>query len=114
MAGIYAYRTRPFVLIISRIDSLGEVSTRSWKKVIRVIDNKFSTILGARLIKISQVSRDTGISRTTLTNIYYKRSTYITFAVLNKLCEYLDCSVNDLFLYIAETTTDMEKERLTP
>ena len=84
------------------------------EKVIRVIDNKFSAILGDRLIKISQVSQDTGISRTTLTNIYYKRSTYITFAVLNKLCEYLDCSVNDLFPYIAETTTDMEKERITP
>ena len=82
--------------------------------MIRVIDNKFSAILGARLLKISQVSRDTGVFRTTLTNIYYKRSTYITFAVFNKLCEYLDCSVNDLFPYIAETTTDIEKGRLTP
>ena len=68
-----------------------------------MIDNKFSTILGSKLIKISQVARDTGISRTTLTNIYYKRSTYITFAVLNKLCEYLECGVDDLFPYVADT-----------
>ena len=71
--------------------------------MIRVIDNKFSAILGSRLIKISKVARDTGISRTTLTNIYYKRSTYITFAVLNKLCEYLECDVDDLFPYVADS-----------
>ncbi|WP_211204828.1 helix-turn-helix domain-containing protein [Selenomonas infelix] len=71
--------------------------------MIRVIDNKFSAILGSRLIKISQVARDTGISRTTLTNIYYKRSTYITFTVLNKLCSYLECGVDDLFLYVADS-----------
>lgn len=52
--------------------------------------------------QISKVARDTGISRTTLTNIYYKRSTYITFAVLNKLCEYLECGVDDLFPYVAD------------
>lgn len=68
-----------------------------------MIDNKFSTILGGRLIKISQVARDTGISRTTLTNIYYKRSTYITFTVLNKLCSYLECGVDDLFPYVADS-----------
>lgn len=68
-----------------------------------MIDNKFSTILGSKLIKISQVARDTGISRTTLTNIYYKRSTYITFTVLNKLCSYLECGVDDLFPYVADS-----------
>ena len=69
----------------------------------RVIDNKFSAFLGGRLIKISQMARDTGISRTTLTNIYYKRSTYITFTVLNKLCGYLECGVDDLFPYVADS-----------
>ena len=68
-----------------------------------MIDNKFSAILGGRLIKISQVAQDTGISHTTPTNIYYKRSTYITFAVLNKLCAYLKCGVDDLFPYIDDS-----------
>ena len=78
--------------------------------MIRVIDNNFSAILGSRLIKISQVARDTGISRTTLTNIYYKRSTYITFAVLNKLCEYIECGVDDLFPYVADIDRPREEE----
>lgn len=61
-----------------------------------MISNKFSTILGDRLLKISKVSEETGISRTTLTNLYYRRSTQISFEVLDKLCNYLNCSINDI------------------
>jgi len=64
-----------------------------------MIINKFSALLGERLIKISAISKQTGISRTTLTNLYYRRSTYISFDVLNKLCGFLDCSVDDIFEY---------------
>lgn len=60
------------------------------------LDNNLSQILGEKLIKISQVSKDTGISRSTLTNLYYKRSKAISGDVLHKLCDYLDCSVGDL------------------
>lgn len=65
-----------------------------------LINNNFSTILGKNLLKISKVSKDTGISRTTLTNLYYKRSKFVTFEVVDKLCSYLDCSVDDLFEYV--------------
>lgn len=60
------------------------------------LDNNLSQILGAKLIKISQVAKDTGISRTTLTNLYYKRSKAISGDVLHKLCDYLNCTVGDL------------------
>ena len=63
----------------------------------RLINNKFSIILAEKLIKISSVSRDTGISRTTLTNLYYRRSSIISFDVIDKLCNYLNCNVGDLF-----------------
>nr|DAW90259.1 MAG TPA: Cro/C1-type HTH DNA-binding domain protein [Bacteriophage sp.] len=61
------------------------------------IKNNLSAILGKRLIKISEVSDATGISRTTLTNLYYRRSSGITFEVLDKLCKYLNCDVGELF-----------------
>lgn len=67
--------------------------------MIRLINNNFSTVLGKRLLKISKISKDTGISRTTLTNLYYRRSSYISFEVLDKLCKYLNCSVGELFEY---------------
>jgi len=43
-----------------------------------MIINKFSMILGKELLKISKIAADTGISRTTLTNLYYRRSTKIS------------------------------------
>lgn len=61
-----------------------------------MINNKFSVLLGERLIKITEVSDRTGVSRTTLTNLYYKRSKSISFDVLNKLCEFFDCSIEDI------------------
>ncbi len=61
-----------------------------------MINNKFSVLLGERLIKITEISERTGISRTTLTNLYYKRSKSISFDVLNKLCEFFDCSIEDI------------------
>ena len=68
-----------------------------------MINNKFSTILGEKLLKISKISEETGISRTTLTNLYYRRSTQISFDVLNKLCKYLNCGVEDIITYSPDT-----------
>jgi putative transcriptional regulator len=64
--------------------------------MISIINNNFSTILGKRLLKISKVANDTGISRTTLTNLYYKRSQLVSFDVLEKLCTYLGCNIGDI------------------
>ena len=61
-----------------------------------MINNKFSMLLGKRLVKISEVSRETGISRTTLTSLYYKKSTKISFDVLDKLGSYFECSISDI------------------
>ena len=62
----------------------------------KLINNKFSSIVGARRLKISDISRETGLSRTTLTQLYYDRCKYITFETLDKLCAYLGCSVGDI------------------
>lgn len=56
-----------------------------------------SAVLGAKRLKIWEVVENTGISRTTLTNMYYDRSKGVYFDVLEKLCAYLDCEVQDIF-----------------
>ena len=61
-----------------------------------MINNNFSTMLGERLLKISKIAEDTGISRTTLTSLYYRRSSLISLGVLDKLCGYLGCKVGDI------------------
>ena len=64
-----------------------------------VINNKISAALAGRLLKISQVSRDTGISRTTLTNLYYRKA--VSFDTLDKLCKSLHCGIDDILDYTA-------------
>lgn len=69
-----------------------------------MVVNKFAAVLGERKLKISKVSRETGISRSTLTNLYYGRGSSVSYEVLSKLCAYLDCTVGD----ILKTTTSKE------
>lgn len=62
-----------------------------------MLNNNFSIILARKLLKISTISEETGISRTTLTDLYYRRTERISLNVLDRLCSYLDCTPNDIF-----------------
>ncbi len=48
----------------------------------------FARLLGERKLKISDVARDTGINRGTLTRLYYETTERIELEVLDKLCDY--------------------------
>lgn len=48
-----------------------------------------AVLLAERNLKITQVSKDTGISRTTLTSLYHNNGQGIQFDTLNTLCLYL-------------------------
>ena len=61
-----------------------------------MIVNKFSVLLAQRLLKISTLAKATGISRVTLTNLYYRRSKQIDLETLDKLCCYLRCGVGNI------------------
>lgn len=65
-----------------------------------IIVNKFSNLLKESSLKITTISKATGISRTTLTDIYFQRSGGISFRVLDILCKYLGCTTGDLFEYV--------------
>lgn len=45
---------------------------------------------------LSKISVATGISRTTLTSLYYDKSTGIEFKTVEKLCSYFNCGIEDL------------------
>lgn len=61
-----------------------------------MIDNNLSMILGQRLEKISILSQNTGLSRSTLTEMYYKRLKGVSLKTLETLCLYFDCDVGDI------------------
>ena len=56
----------------------------------------FARLLGERKLKISDVARDTGINRGTLTRLYYETAERVELDVLDKLCAYLGVDLPEL------------------
>ncbi len=56
----------------------------------------FARLLGERKLKISDVARDTGINRGTLTRLYYETSERIELEVLDQLCDYFGIDLPEL------------------
>lgn len=61
-----------------------------------MIKCNLSRMLGEKKLKISDVSRDTGLNRGTLTRLYQETAERVDLDVLEQLCRYLDCEVGDL------------------
>jgi putative transcriptional regulator len=74
--------------------------------VYRMIVNHLPTLLAERRLKVADAVRATGVSKTTLHKIYNDQSSRIDFDTIDKLCEYLEVGVGDLFEYVTE---DKEK-----
>lgn len=64
-----------------------------------------------RYTNISTVSRETGISRTTLTALCKGTGSGISFAVLEKLCAYFKCGVGDLLVLVESDENKAARER---
>jgi putative transcriptional regulator len=62
----------------------------------------FARLLGERKLKISDVARDTGINRGTLTRLYYETAERVELDVLDKLCEYLGVDLPKLLERITD------------
>ena len=59
-----------------------------------------AVLLAERRLRITKVSKDTGISRTTLTSLANNNSQGIQFDTLNTLCSYLNIKPADFFCYV--------------
>ncbi len=53
-------------------------------------------VLDRKGISQNQMAKDTGISTSTLRNLNHNRTTRISFDVLEKICMYLDCNIEDI------------------
>ncbi len=63
-----------------------------------------SRIMGEKKLKISDVAKDTNINRGTITRLYHESYTRIERDVVNSLCEYFKCKVEDLFEFIPDAS----------
>jgi Helix-turn-helix. len=52
--------------------------------------------MGEKKLKISDVAKDTGINRGTITRLYHETAVRVDLEVLEKLCVYLECEINEL------------------
>lgn len=67
-----------------------------------MIINNLSKIMGMKRIKITELNRKTGISRTALTKIYYDKTKMISLETLDKLCKELKVTPGEIFEFEEE------------
>ena len=53
--------------------------------------------MGERKLKISDVARDTGLHRNTITLLYQETATRVDLEAIETLCKFFDVSVGELF-----------------
>lgn len=78
----------------------------------KLIRNNFSVALAKRLLKISTVARETGLSRTTLTDLYYRRTKQVALDTLDRLCAYLNCPIGEIFEYETDSADPQRRDGL--
>ena len=59
-----------------------------------------SRILGEKRITQAELARQTGIRPSTISDIYNEMTERLNIEYLDRICEYLDCSITDLIEYI--------------
>ncbi len=59
-----------------------------------------SRLMGERKLKIADVSRDTGINRGSITRLYRETAERVDLEVIDRLCQYFECAVADLFEHL--------------
>lgn len=67
-----------------------------------------SKLMGEKKLKISDVAKDTGINRGTITRLYHETAVRVEFDVLEQLCVYLGCDIGDLLELSAEHAKEQE------
>ena len=61
-----------------------------------------SRLMGERKMKISDVARDTGLHRNTITLLYDETAARVDLDAINRLCKLFDCKVGDIFEFLPD------------
>ena len=65
--------------------------------VSNMIKCHLSKLMGERKVNIADIARATSLHRNTISLLYKETATRIDLAAIEKLCEFLECDVGDLF-----------------
>ena len=61
-----------------------------------------SRLMGERKLKVTDVARETGLHRNTITLLYKETASRIDLDAMDKLCRFFECEVGDLFEYFPD------------
>lgn len=61
-----------------------------------------STLMGRDKLRISDVSRLTGLNRSTVSALYKETATRLDLAAIDALCKLFSCQVGDLFEHLPD------------
>jgi putative transcriptional regulator len=61
-----------------------------------------SRLMGDKKVRVADVAKTLDIHRNTITLLYNETATRIDIKIMNQLCEYFDCRVEELFEYIPD------------
>ena len=67
-----------------------------------MLKNNLSTLIGNRRTNMTELSRLTGLSKSTIFNLYHNKAAQINFKTINLLCIALNCNTQELFEFIPE------------
>ena len=56
-----------------------------------------SRLMGEKRLSIADISRETGINRGVITRLYHETAIRVDLDVVEKICVYLECEIEDLF-----------------
>lgn len=59
-----------------------------------------SRLMGERKLKISDVAKDTGLHRNTITLLYQETATRVDLDAIDKLCRYFGIQIGELLEYL--------------
>ncbi|MCW8932213.1 MAG: helix-turn-helix transcriptional regulator [Gammaproteobacteria bacterium] len=77
-----------------------------------MIKCNLSIYMGREKMRVSDVARETGLNRSTITALYKENASRIDFATIEKLCQLFQCQVGDLFEYVLEGSLVSENTHL--
>jgi len=61
-----------------------------------------SRLMGERKLKISDLARQTGVNRGTITRLYQETAARVELETLDQLCRALGCNIGEIFEYIPD------------
>ena len=67
-----------------------------------MIKNKLSEIMGKRRLNMAETARRAGLTHVAVFRIYHNRTKTIELETLNKLCNALNCRIQDIFEHVPD------------